>query len=286
MSELSQNARAALSALREDTASQAQRDRMRARLAAVGVAVGVSAVASTAVASAVGATAAGTAGAVGASLASEAPVVLSGASTSVAAGGKLALSGVAAKLAALPMAIKAAASVGAVSLALTVPQVFTTKPAHKAPTTHAASHATHVNTRAPQRAMRPQASAAAPAVEALPSTPPVIEAAVRNEQPLARETKVERARTHEPSARSSRIASPPPAPAPASEVHEVASVLAAESALLADALRALRTGQWSAAHTLLDRHEQSFGARALLAPERERMRKELAEHERAHVTPH
>jgi hypothetical protein len=54
------------------------------------------------------------------------------------------------------------------------------------------------------------------------------------------------------------------------------STLAAESALLAQALSALRSGHAQWARDLLQRHEEIYGAHALLARERERMRRELS----------
>jgi hypothetical protein len=52
--------------------------------------------------------------------------------------------------------------------------------------------------------------------------------------------------------------------------------LAAESALLSEALRALRGGEPARARALLDQHESAYAHTALLARERERMRAELS----------
>lgn len=283
MSELSEASQNALSALRDNVASDDQRERMRARLLSAGVAVSVAAAGAAASISATAA--ASTSAAVASNVVGSAQVAsaMSSAAAPVAAApvvaSKLVLSGVAAKLVALPLAIKAAVAVGTVGLALTVPRMLTPKVEHhvehKDRSMPAAYAATDALMAKPKRVELPSApidlSVAAPVAETAPA--PVVE-------PLAEPVVAVRPAT--PAQRAPRLAGPPPArePAPAPEITKVASVLAAESALLADALRALRANQLGDARALLDRHQRDFGISALLAPERERMREELSQRER------
>lgn len=269
MTELSPRARAACEALRADGASDEERERVRARLSALGVAMSVGAGA---------ALTAGTATSAAASVASVgihagAPSALPVASLATQAGGsalggtfaaKGALVGAASagKLLALPMAVKAGLAAVAVGSALVAPTLFTSPAPGASRATH--EYAQHIETPAtPAQKPRPVVEMMVePAREQSPL------AVAPTSAPVQTRTLNGAAPRRQNTAQARAIAQAPTAPPE--------STLAAESALLAQALAALRSGHAERARDLLQRHEEIYGVHALLARERERMRRELS----------
>jgi hypothetical protein len=295
MSELSTRGRVAVAALQGDTASEAAEARVRARLSTLGVAVMASGASASLVGSAAAASAAPSmapaaiagVGGLGTS-ASAAPAALAATGTTGVAGASMAPTagvlaggglvggvGVLTKLASVPVALKASAllalvaGAGAVALpAARVQPTAHTEPA-RAPQQLETS-VPHVEMKLPSRN-----SANAQPVQATDlSAQAGAEGSVAPVAGTARETRATSVHTALAGARATQ-STPPRASRAAAEAP--GSTLAAEGALLATALRALRAGQRAHAHDLLDQHERVFGPHALLARERERMREELSQ---------
>lgn len=311
MTDLSTRAQGAIEALQEQTASEAERARVRARLASMGIVAFASAAGTAVAGSAAAATLGGASATPAAALsaASSAGVPLSvgavgvaaapaasslvGASVVTGAAGTgsaaLGATSVLAKLAGIPLALKTGALVAVVAGAgvVALPD---------APPARSASHVTQA-----------VGASSAPVVRSTPAAP--TRAARAHDVPMLLEARSEAQQALEPSVDIavappqldvSASAQPELQAAPASDLHlkratapasvapskavanaseaaAVSSTLAAESGLLASALRALRAGQNSHAAQLLDQHEHTFGTHAQLARERERMRDELSQ---------
>jgi hypothetical protein len=123
-----------------------------------------------------------------------------------------------------------------------------------------------------------------PAAAAHPNTPPDgIPSAPASEAPaaaVAQDARPLGARVLKPAAPSlgREGAASSASEADATHLQEArGSTLAAEGAVLAAALRALRAGEPAEAERLLDDHQRTYGTHALLAQERERMRAELSQ---------
>lgn len=250
MTELSPHARAACDALRADPGSADERERVRARLSALGVAMTVGAGAALVTGSA-------SAGA-GALAPSALPTAALGNASAPALGaltkGALVGAAGASKLVGVPVVVKASLALLVVTSALAAPRLL--QPAQ--PRARESQTQTTPSTAAPViKAVAPKRSARAPE-----SAPPRVEPL-----PVVAEKGARAARAE---ARSVRTPAPR-APLPVKE-----STLAAESALLELALSALRAGRAERARDLLARHEEMYGPHALLARERERMREELS----------
>jgi hypothetical protein len=275
MTELSPRAHAACEALRAEGASDAERERVRARLSASGVAMGVGAGAalSAGAASAAASTASAALSATAPASLPAAPMLTGASGGALGSGsllGKGALLVSASKLASVPMAVKAGLAVVAVTSLLSAPELFVpSRPTERANTPRARSEVVApAQTKA--RTGRDLASHAGGAARF--DTPPT-----PREQALA-------APTREP-AQGALHARPRALPLPVRKhaqdsartaVPAQESTLAAESRLLQGALSALRSRHFERALELLLRHEETFGAHALLARERERMRQELS----------
>jgi hypothetical protein len=315
MTDLSTRAQSAIEVLQEQTASEAERARVRARLASMGIVAftgaATAAVASSAAAASLGGSvspaavsAVGAAGAplavstLGAGATVPAASALVGASVvsgaAGSAGATLSAAGVLAKLASLPLALKTGALVvvvagaGAVALpdASPRPSVASVAPvttAASAPVIAPGSAATRrgKTSDVPMRLEARTESARSGASEA-----------ARDQVPDAREDQMPPSLVHA----ASHDSSVPPAgdvrvkrpstvtsaahakPSAAGDTSPASnSTLAAESSLLSSALRALRAGHYGQAAQLLDQHERTFGTHAQLARERERMRDELSQ---------
>lgn len=295
MSELGPEARDALEALKTQTSSQGERERVRARLLGLGVAVSAGAatvVAGGAAASTIGVTGGGLLAsgasapavptAVGAALGGAAlgGTAVTGATTATAGalstvatatssaassaglsslGAAGLLAGTAAKLASLPVAFKASAAALALACALAVPLQSEPEPRTTRPDIASPGALPSTRSEPSKRLPEPlRGSRDVVTLEPLPSlsVPEPVPSAPEAEAPT------------QPRPRRA-------APAATLEEQRTASSLAAESALLADALRALRNGEHTRARQLLDQHERTFLGHALLEQERERMRLEL-----------
>jgi len=283
MSELGPQALAALDALQKQAPTDLQRERVRARLLSLGVAAsaagGGSLLAGTAAAATSAASGPLVSGAVGAPAVG---VVAGGAASAGAVTGAMVQVGVsgssmtasgtllaaATKLAALPLALKLGAVAVTLAGALSVPYVV--GPANRSAPGAIAEAGSR---RAPAA---PRASVATPAAPTMKLELP--EEAVVELSPLPAEPVVTQLVPPDKVARPVEdpraVRQPTPA---AAELQQTASSLAAESALLADALSALRSGDMGQARQLLDQHERDFARHPLLERERERMRRELAE---------
>jgi hypothetical protein len=203
-----------------------------------------------------------------AGLSAGAPSTLPASSLATQAGGQALISGGAlaskgaligaagaGKLLALPLAVKAGLAVVAVGSALVAPKLFSAPDVP--PPAIAVERAEQPNvTRSPERS-----TAVSPAEQTAPALTPAAPSD-------AVESRVRSLAPRRPSNAARAVADAPP--------HAPESTLAAESALLAEALSALRSGRTERAHELLARHEEIDGAHAQLARERERMRRELS----------
>jgi len=277
MSELSPRARAACAALRDASASDVERERVRARLSALGVAMTVTASAALA-SSAAASSAASVAGTTSASAGVSSAVLGYGngsavGAVSVSKTGAIALTGVGGKLLGLPVAVKASLALLALSSALAAPKLW---PAPTATRT-ATAELTRGKVRPTLKAAREQ-----PVQVSLARGPARFDAtrAAGTDAgvlPLPmREPSGQRARSVAPFVTLARSATRKPVASVSSAEAAQESTLSAESALLESALHALRNGRRARAQELLLRHEETYGAHALLARERERMRKELS----------
>jgi len=301
MTELSSEAQAALERLRGELGSDGERERVRNRLARLGLiaaAGGALGHASGATASAAASStqalpgvgsgaqsliASGASPVAGAASATTASSTVAAASALHSGGAAMAtMTGLATKLATLPLALKASAAsvllASALTLPLALPAAPTDEPARPqtAPSRH---ERTLDSVRLPrphpepmQRSRDEHGARAAPSARPSSLVPPTerrTSAAAAAQAPGASSTPARRPG-----------ASAPKPYATAVRVEQRVSPLADESALLERAVRSLRAGAFERARSLLDEHERRHGARALLAREREQIRAELAERTR------
>ncbi|MFT3926062.1 MAG: hypothetical protein QM778_26195 [Myxococcales bacterium] len=256
MDELSPAARRALEALREDRPDDDTRGRMRQRVLAASLATTAGA----------GALSAGTAQAASATSVGAGAGSLGASASSFAAGGTALSAG---KL------LLVVASLGALGTgAMLVPTRHESSRVERTPslTTHSTAAATPPLTTTEPEVLLPDEHALPPefpparapdAALAAPSPAP-LRARARSAQPIppSQVAPASDARPHtaEPNATATQL------------TQASASALQAENQLLLQALRSFEADQACAALSLLERHEREFGASALLAPERQRMR--------------